>query len=204
VSAITADELASFVHLAATRETLELISGLELNTEDASHVTHRLFAELLAFYQYLALVYTANVAEVDTAWLNDFGGQLTLAQVKVALGLVGSPASTWIDIPQVLASDEFQALVKAYMAGDTSISGLSNDEWDGLVNFTGRVAHSDNFMAMNELTLFCRLLQALGTRYGAANTLTTIALWQSHRESARQEEASLKDRFMQAFPGRIR
>lgn len=200
---ITVDELADFAHSSATRETLKIVKALGLGEEETSGITHRLFIELLAFYQYLALVYTANVTEPEVNWLNAFGGELTLAMERFAKGRKGRPAAGWVNIPEVLRSGMFHSLVKAYMAGDTSISGLSQEDWGAALHFTSFDKLSDNFMAMNEVTAFSRLLSMLGTPYDSADLETTISVWLSHRESARQAEAQLKEMFRQAFPERL-
>lgn len=191
-------ELASFIYFSASQEALQLVKELGLEQTEANERLPRILVELFAFYQYLVLVYAANVTGLDTTSLNLFGGSLNLA---LAARIPSEPTA----FPkELLFSDDFHDLIAAYLSGDTSVSGLAPDDWTRLLRFTSFDKLSGDFMAMNHLVLFSRLLRALGTSYGeASGAKLPILTWMTHRNFAKRQEVLLREKFERAFPGRL-
>jgi hypothetical protein len=205
---ISIEELASFVHFAATQEALQLVKVLDFQPKVDERLP-AIFSELCAFYQYLVLIHAANVTELDSGSLSMLGGSLNLAQVKVA----SEPESRIAEklsgdlVRELLSSGKFHHLVAAYLAGDTSISGLTPEIWSRLLKFTGLEKQSGDFMAMNHLVIFSRLLNSLGTSYGeetAKGVQLAFGTWFTHMDVALIMEAKLQEEFIRCFPGRLR
>lgn len=202
------EEMASFVHFAATQEALQLVKALDFEPKIDERLP-AIVSELCAFYQYLVLIYAANVAELDGGSLGMLGGSLNLAQVKVA----SEPESKIAEklsgdlVRELLSSDKFHHLVGAYLAGDTSISGLTPEVWSRLLKFASFEKLSGDFMAMNHLVIFSRLLNSLGTSYGeetAESVKLAFGTWFTHMDVALVMEAKLREEFAKYFPGRLR
>lgn len=204
---IPIEEMASFVHFAASQEALQLVEALDFQPKIDERLP-AIFSELCAFYQYLVLIYIANVAEPDSGSLRMLGGSLNLALVRIA-SEPGSKIAEKLSgdfVLGLLSTHDFHRRVGAYLAGNTSISGLTPEDWSDLLKLLGFEGLSGSFMGMNHVVIFSRLLNALGmsAKKPEENLELFMQTWLTHMDVARIMEATLREEFARCFPGRLR
>ncbi|OIP30842.1 MAG: hypothetical protein COZ68_05780 [Deltaproteobacteria bacterium CG_4_8_14_3_um_filter_43_13] len=159
---LTLPELAKDLCLATFFE-LGAISGANnkiFNT--SSEMKSNCFLELLAYYQFLVLIYLANVLDLTDTSLDLYGGDLNVVCCQMANQIANYDVELDLLIEGTIRDNQFQNLVSAYLAGDKSISGLSDESFFSLLKFLGFEKYYDDLIMMSYVVSYSRILKVLG------------------------------------------
>ena len=158
------------------------------------------FFELFAYYQYLVLIYVANILDLKGERLNLYGGELNVACGEIAKkNIEYGPL-----IERAITDQQFHHLVSAYVAGNKSISGLSDERFSELLKFVGFEKGSKDPIMTSGAVSFSRILEALGSSYQSGDLLSVIMpTWIVHSNAVTGFRGLLNIKFKNAYPDRV-
>jgi hypothetical protein len=191
----------------ATFSELGAISGANnkiFNT--SSEMKSNCFLELLAYYQFLVLIYLANVLDLTDTSLGLYGGGLTVLCCEMANEIGNYNVELGMLIERAITDNQFPKLVSAYLSGDKSTSGLSDESFFSLLKFTGFEKYCDDFIMMSYVVSYSRILKVLGYSYGDRHNLDIDIMsstWFVHADAINKFRELLKMKFKKAFPSRV-
>jgi len=170
---------------------IPIISGLLLKNK-----RERVFLELLAYYEFLVLIYLANIFEVKNEELHIVQRELEKSIMQAA-----NKNGRWgAIVKNSFFSQSFPnttELVGCYVRGEKSLSNASESAFIETARFLSFSDKLNDFILNTYVVSFLRLLSVFGISIVNANSLL---VWTDHAYFINNFRSILKEAFKEAFP----
>jgi hypothetical protein len=168
----------------------------------SSEMLSNCFFEILAYYQFLVLIYLANILDLTDRSLSLYGHDLNVVYGQIAK----DDAKLGLLIGRAITDYQFHNLVSSYLSGDKSISGLSDESFVSLLKFLGFEKYHDDFINRSLVVSYSRILKVLGCSYGDRDIPDIdimLPTWYVHSSATINFKKLLAIKFKKSFPNSV-